>query len=306
MKKKILIIGGSGFIGAAIKNKINPQKFNLFCPPSNKLNLLNLNNIKSEIKKFKPEIIINAGAKIGGINYNKLYPQKVLFDNLRMQLNIFDAFLKSNSNKLYNLCSSCLYSAKNKKPAIEAQAILGDLHQSIRNYGFSKLFSIYANENNKKKQICNLILANVYGPNDNFESINSHFIPTAIAKIFNAKKNKLKKINFWGSGNEIRDYVYIDDVATIIAKIILKNKKIKTLNIGSGLGYSNKDVVKIIKKQLDYGGDVIWNKKINPGASYKVISNRLLKKFYKLEPKIQLKEGLQYTLKYYEKMLALQ
>lgn len=305
MKKKILLIGGSGFIGSAIKNKINPRKFNLFCPSSSKLNLLNLNNVKSEIKKFRPDIIINAGAKIGGINYNKLYPQKVLFDNLRMQLNIFEVFLKSNSSKLYNLCSSCLYSAKNKKPAIEAQAIIGDLHQSVRNYGFSKLFSIYANENNKKKQICNLVLANVYGPNDNFESINSHFIPSAINKIFNAKKNKLKKIKFWGSGNEIRDYIYIDDVATIITKIILKNKKIKTLNIGSGLSYRNKDVVKIIKKLLDYDGEVIWNRKINPGAAYKVINCHLLKKFYKLEPKIQLKEGLQNTLKYYEKMLSL-
>lgn len=297
--KKLLLTGSSGFLGKNLK-KILDKNYKVITFRSSDYDLCNLTDTKKLFKISNPDIVVNCAAFIGGINFNKKFPYDVLIKNLKIQLNTIEAFNSSKAIKLVNINSACVYSDKKKKPFSENLALKGDMHESVRYYGFSKLLTLYVGEifkKNTKKKITNIILANLYGIGDNFDQNYSHVIPMAILKIQNAKQKKIKQISFWGSGNETRDFLYISDAVSMISKIIKSSKNLGIINIGSGKGTKISKIVDIICKYFNYAGKINWNQKTNKGSSYKVLNINKVKKNFTWKLNYPLKTGIIKTIK---------
>ena len=232
---------------------------------------------------------------MGGINFCRKFPGTIFIKNMKIQINTLNFSCLYKVKKLINIGSACIYSDKNKTPFIESDFDKRAMHPSVLNYGYSKLTQIYGSLALSKEfglNSINLLPANLYGPFDKFDADNSHVISAMIKKFSFAKKNKLNQVNFYGTGNTVREFLHVDDCAEAIVRAMEKYNSTEPLNLGTGQGIKIKKLANKISKLVEFDGKIYWDKKIEDGAKIKILSNLKMKKKLKWKPKIDLDKGL--------------
>ena len=313
-RKKIFIAGHGGMVGSSLVNFFKNKGFNnLILVSKKKLNLLDEKMVEKFIKKTKPEVIINCAGKVGGILANSTYPVEFLYQNISIQLNLINSAHKNKIEHFINLGSSCIYPKEAKQPIKEKYLLSGYLEKTNEAYALAKIVGLksceYYNQQYGKSYFT-LMPCNLYGPNDNFNLKNSHFIPALIKKIISSKNKVGSKVEIWGTGKPKREVMYVEDLARgiyfILEKKIAKNKKLiqiikenSVINIGSGNEYTIHQFAKIISKILKKKGRLVFNKKYPDGTMRKILDNKVIRSLG-WRPKTTLKEGLSKTIEWYK------
>ena len=293
-KSKIFIAGHNGMVGSAIKKKFLQKGYkNIITINKKKLNLIEQKKVFNYLKKIKPDLVIIAAARVGGIIANSSNKSQFIYENLQIQNNIIHGSYKSGVKNLIFLGSSCIYPKFSKQPIKEKYILTGSLEQTNDAYAIAKIAGIILCKNYSKTYGLNykcLMPSNMYGPNDNYDLNNSHFFPALIRKIHEAKMNNKKSVKVWGSGKVLRELLYVEDFADAV--VFFTNKKIKEdfINIGSGKDFSIDWYTKFIMREMNVKLKVIYDKSKPDGVSRKLLDISLAKK-YGWVNKTSLKKG---------------
>ena len=253
---KIFIAGHNGMLGSSVLRVLSKKGYkNLITIDKKKLDLRNQQSVKKFLKKKKPHVVIIAAAKVGGIKANINYPANFINDNLQIQTNLISSSYENKVKKLILFGSSCIYPKDLKKPIKESQMLKGALEKTNESYSVAKIAGIQMihafNQQYKTKYTC-LMPCNLFGPNDNYDLQNSHFIPAVIKKVFFAsKKRKNKVVKLWGTGKPLREVLYVDEVAEACEFFLKKKTNFSLINIGSSIEMSIKDYAIEIKNKID-------------------------------------------------------
>ena len=299
-KSKIFLAGHNGMVGSAILRIFKKKGYkNIFYRNRNLLNLLDQKKTFEYLKKIKPDFVIIAAAKVGGILANNQHKAEFIYENLMIQANLIHSSYLVGVKKLLFLGSSCIYPKYSKQPISESSLLTGKLEETNDAYSIAKIAGIKMCEAYNKQYNTNylcLMPTNLYGPNDNYDLKKSHFFPALISKIHKAKIKKINHITLWGDGTPKRELMYVDDLAEA-CEFFLRNKtKHSLINIGSGdektiLGYCQ-----FILKELKVKLVIIRDKKKPNGTPRKKLNSNLAKK-YGWKAKTQLKKGFNLTYK---------
>ena len=257
INSKVFIAGHNGMLGSSIFRTLKKKGYKkIITVDKKKLDLRNQIAVKKFIKINKPDAVIIAAAKVGGIKANIRYPANFISDNLQIQTNLISSSHINNVKKLILFGSSCIYPKNFKKPIKESQIMTGLLEETNESYAVAKIAGIKMIESFNKQYNTNYIClmpCNLFGPNDNYDSQNSHFLPALIKKIYLASKAKKKDkvVKLWGTGKPLREVLYVDEVANACEFFLRKKTKKSLINIGSNVEMSIKNYANLIKKKID-------------------------------------------------------
>lgn len=300
---KVLILGSNGLVGSSLFSVLSTKNdFEEVIPATrSNANLLDLQETSNLINSVKPNIIINAAARVGGVLANDLYRSQFLIENIRININLLESLIPFPEMKLINLGSSCIYPLNANNPIKEESIMTGKLEPTNSAYAMAKLTSIELGDSLSKQyghQIVNLMPTNLYGPNDNFSDKGSHVIPGLIQRIHKAHTNNDSYVEVWGSGNPKREFLYVDDLASSILFIIRNGINVNLLNIGSGKEISIRELVSLLVDVIQYKGDIKYSSEYPDGNPKKMIDSTKINKLgWKAET--TLTEGLAKTYSWY-------
>tara|TARA_S200000501_G_scaffold78293_1_gene70067 strand:- start:343 stop:1278 length:936 start_codon:yes stop_codon:yes gene_type:complete len=305
---KIFIAGHKGMLGSSILRILKKKGYkNLITVEKKSLDLRNQASVQNFFKKKKLDAVIIAAAKVGGIKANINYPANFINDNLQIQTNLISLSHENKVEKLILFGSSCIYPKNLKKPIKENQIMTGVLEKTNESYSIAKIAGIQMvqsfNQQYKTKYVC-LMPCNLFGPNDNYDLNNSHFLPALIKKIYLAsKKKKNKAVNLWGTGKPLREVLYVDEVAKACEYFLRKKNSSSLINIGSPIEMSIKNYAIKIKNKIDPSVLIRFNnKKKLDGVKRKKLDVSLAKK-NGWSSKMNFKEALDNTIKDFKKNL---
>ena len=297
---KIFLAGHKGMVGSAILRTFKEKGYkNIIIRDKKKIDLLKQFETLRFLKKIKPDIVIIAAAKVGGIFANQKYKANFIYENLTIQNNIIHSSYLAGVKKLLFLGSSCIYPKHSKQPIKEEYLLTGSLEGTNDAYAVAKIAGVkmceaYNLQYNLK--YISLMPTNLYGPNDNFHNKNSHFYPALIKKIYRAKKHKEKSIEIWGNGKAKRELMYVDDLADACEFFLKKNLKHSLINIGSGDEKTILNYCKFIMKKLNYNLKIKFNKKMPNGTPRKILDCKIANS-YGWKSKFNLEKGFDLTFK---------
>jgi nucleoside-diphosphate-sugar epimerase len=305
---KIFIAGHNGMVGSAItriyKNKIaDGENIELILKTREELNLISQEKVNNFYKKYAPDIVIISAAKVGGIFANNEYPAEFIYENLMIQNNLIHGAYLCGVKKLLFLGSSCIYPKHANQPMNEEQLLTGCLEPTNEPYAIAKIAGIKLCESYNRQYDLDyrcIMPTNLYGPGDNYHSKNSHVIPALIKKFHEAKVQNHPFVEVWGSGNALREFLYVDDMA--LASIFLLNiDKTKYLsvtermcshvNVGSGEEMSIADLANLVSKVINFKGDIIFNTDYPDGPKRKLLdSSKIIKMGW--NPTVSINKGI--------------
>ena len=303
-RSKIFLAGHRGMVGSSILRYLKKKNYkNVITINKNKLDLLNQAKTEKFIKKIKPDFVIIAAAKVGGILANENFKADFIYQNLVIQTNIIHSSYIAGVKKLIFLGSSCIYPKYSKQPIKEESLLSGNLEPTNDAYAIAKIAGLKMCEAYNKQYNLNYIClmpTNLYGPNDNYHTQNSHFYPALISKIYNAKIKNKKKIIIWGNGKSKRELMYVDDLADACEFFLKKKTKDTLINIGSGnentiLGFAN-----FIMRKMNVNLKIDFDKSKPNGTPRKILNTKLAKS-YGWKSKINLSKGFDLVFKDFKK-----
>ena len=297
-KKKIFLAGHNGMVGSAILRLFKKKGYkNIICQSRKTLDLLDQKKTFNFLKRVKPDFIIIAAAKVGGILANREQKAKFIYENLMIQTNLIHSAYLIGVKKLIFLGSSCIYPKYCKQPILENFLLSGKLEDTNDAYAIAKIAGIKMceayNQQYNTNFIC-LMPTNLYGPKDNYNLKSSHFFPALISKIHYAKLKNKKTITIWGDGTPKRELMYVDDLADACEYFLKKNTKHSLINIGSGEEKTILNFSKFIMKNLDVKCKINFDKKKPNGTPRKILNSNLAKS-YGWKSKISLQKGFKLT-----------
>ena len=273
---KIYIAGHNGMVGSSCYRALTRNGFNnLIVKSSIDLDLTNQSLVLDFIADEKPDVIINAAAKVGGILANDTYPYEFLMQNLLIQNNLIQASHMFNISKFVFLGSSCVYPKFAEQPIKEEYLMTGPLEPTNEWYAIAKITGIKLIESLRKqynRDYIALMPTNLYGPGDNFDLKTSHVLPALLKKFHDAKLNNRPHVNIWGSGKPLREFLHVDDLAKAVIHILNKNNLPYHLyNVGTGLDISINDLAKLIKEIIGFKGEIKFDKSKPDGTPRKLL-----------------------------------
>ena len=301
---KILILGSNGLVGSSLVRSFEKDSYFNEVIASNRktLNLFNLEEVKDFIASNQPNYVVNAAAKVGGILANNTYRTDFILENLKININLLESLIPFNNIQLINLGSSCIYPLDAKNPIKEEYIMTGKLEKTNSPYAMAKLTAIELGQSLNSQyghKVVNLMPTNLYGPNDNFSDKESHVIPGLIGRMHNSKKNKLKNFEVWGTGNPLREFLYVDDLAKCISFIIKNKINDDLLNIGSNHEISIKDLVNKLVNVVNYEGEIVFNSDYPDGNPRKLLDSSKIFN-YGWKPEVDIDKGLELTYNWYK------
>lgn len=307
MKKDNVWITGNGMVGKALEKALSKnKKYNVIITPRKILDQTDQKKTNSWVGKNKPEIIIMTSALVGGIHLNSKIPSTFLYQNSILNLNIINAANENDCKKIVFLGASCMYPKKSKQPFDEKSIFEGRIEETNEGYGISKLLGLkmieMINKEFNKKHLT-IIPAASYGPNDCYDLKKNHVIPALIKKIHDAKIKNLKSISLWGTGNALREFLYVEDMADGIIHIMENYNDPSPINLGTGEEITIKNLSIIIKNVIGYKGKINFDSSKPEGVKRKILNNSKVKKL-KWSPKFSLENGLEITYQNYLKELS--
>jgi len=296
---KIYIAGHKGMAGSAIERKLRKEGFNNILTRSSKeLDLRNQKMVQTFFEMEKPDIVILAAAKVGGIQANNNYRATFLYDNLMIEANVIHSSYLCQVKKLLFLGSSCIYPKMSLQPIKEEYLLSGYLEETNKPYAISKIAGIELCNSYRAQYGCNFISimpTNLYGTNDNYDLENSHVLPALLRKFIEAKKNDEKHVIIWGTGTPRREFLHVDDLAEACFYVLQEYNEKEHINIGTGEDISIKDLSELIKRKVNYNGEIIFDNSKPDGTPRKLLDVSKIKSMG-WSPKISLEEGIEKTL----------
>lgn len=301
---KIYVAGHKGMVGSAILRKLQMEGFNnLILRTSKELDLRDQKAVTLFFEAEKPEYVFLAAAKVGGIYANDSQPDAFLFDNLLIEMNVINSAAKYNVKKLLFLGSSCIYPKFAEQPIKESSLLTGSLEKTNEAYALSKICGLkycqYLSEKQGKAFFA-LMPTNLYGPNDNYHPLNSHVLPALIRKIHEAKIQRLPSVKVWGTGEPLREFLHVDDLASASLLAMQTLNSFQLFNVGSGVEITIKELAERIKKIIGYQGKLIFDEGKPDGTPRKLLDSKKIREIG-WEPKITLEQGI---LRTYEDFLT--
>jgi len=297
---KIFVAGHNGLVGSAIVRQLKKKGFrNILTVSRSKLDLTNEIKVYNFLKKKKPKFIFIAAAKVGGIFSNNKYRAEFIYSNLSIQNNIIHSAYRCNIKDLIFLGSSCVYPKLCKQPIKEEYLLNGKLEITNEPYAIAKIAGIKMCESYNKQYKTNykcLMPTNTFGPNDNYDKLNSHFFPSLIRKIHDLKKKKTNNLIIWGDGSPKRELIFVDDLAEACVFFMKKKIKESLINIGTGKDFTIKKYADILLKIIYPSNKtkIIFDKTKPNGTPRKVLNINLAKK-YGWQAKTNIRKAIKIT-----------
>jgi len=300
---KIYLAGHTGLVGSSVLRVLKKKGFKkIIIKKRKELDLINQNKVFKFLKKTKPDAVIICAAKVGGIKANNKFKSEFIYENLSIQNNIIKSAHIIGVNNLIFLGSSCIYPKFSKQPIKEEYLLTSELEPTNQYYALAKIAGVKLCESfnvQYKRNYISLMPSNLFGPNDNYNLENSHFLPAVIKKIYLAKQNQ-KSLIFWGTGKAKRELTYVDDLAEACVFFLKKKTKHTLINIGSGQEKTIKEYINLICKKLGYKEKIKFNDdKFMDGTPRKILDCSIAKK-YGWKSKWSLKKSIDLTIKDFE------
>ena len=305
---RILVFGSNGLVGSSTVKALNKKDTytKVFGSTRKDTNLFSFDDTHETIKDFRPDVIVNAAAKVGGILANNTDRFEFITENLKINMNILESLKHFKDIKLINLGSSCIYPLDAPNPIKEEYIMDGKLEPTNSPYAMAKLAAIEMGDALQKQfnnKIVNLMPTNLYGPNDNFSENESHVIPGLIVRMHKAKLSQEQTFNIWGTGKPKREFLYVDDLAEAINFVIENDINKNLLNVGSNEEVTINELSNIIKEVLNFEGSLEFDKSKPDGNPRKLLdSTRIFELGWK--PSISLKPGIERTYSWFKKNIS--
>jgi len=272
---KIFVAGHRGLVGSALVRNLEAGGFrNLLKRDRARLDLGNDDAVTEFFAKEKPNVVIFAAARVGGIKANDDFPVEFLLDNLRLQNNVIHAAHENGARKLLFLGSSCIYPKLAPQPISESALLTGPLEPTNEAYAIAKIAGIKLCQAYAREYGDNFISAmptNLYGPNDNFNLDSSHVVPALLRKAHEAKARGARELTLWGSGKPRREFLHVDDLAAACVFLLEKYDSPEIINVGCGQDVSIRELAEMICDVIDFQGNLVWDTSKPDGTPQKLL-----------------------------------
>jgi GDP-L-fucose synthase len=297
----ILVAGATGLAGSAIVRELTRIGRPVIGISSRDVDLLDRNATFKYLSKLKPNVVIDAAAKVGGINANNSYPVEFLSNNIQIQTNLMDASHAVNVERFIFLGSNCIYPKNCPQPIKEEYILTGVLEPTNSAYAIAKLAGIELIKSYRKEydhKWISVMPINLYGPNDNFDLESSHVFPALIRKFTDAVRNNLKRVTVWGTGKPRREFLHVDDLSKAIILCLDKYDSEEHINIGTGTDLTISELANKIAEISGFNGEIVWDGSQSDGTPRKVLD---IQKITNLgwKPTITLEQGIKSTVEWY-------
>ena len=300
---KILVAGSGGFLGSQVTEKLqNNENYDVLeIVGKDQVDITNFDNLKLYLDSNKPEIVINCAAFVGGISYGFKYPAQMLLLNASIAINLYKACYESGVKKLINPISNCAYPG-DITTYKEEDFFTGPPDESVYNYGISKRLYVELGKSFSEEynfSSANVVVSNMYGPNDHFDEERSHALGAIIKKVYEAKKNNFDEVVLWGTGRPIREWLYVEDGANALINSIQLNNGHHFFNVGVKKGISVLELAEIIKEELGWTGKFVLDTSMPDGVLEKKVDVTLGQKKLNWKPEVDLTTGIRKTVDWY-------
>ena len=297
---KLYITGHRGMVGSGLERKLRAEGFiNIVTRTSSELDLRNQQAVNHFFELEKPEYVILAAAKVGGIHANNTYRAEFIYDNLMIEANVIQAAFVNNVKKLLFLGSSCIYPKLAPQPLKEEYLLSGYLESTNQPYAIAKIAGIEMCDSYRAQYGCNFISVmptNLYGTNDNYHPDNSHVLPALILRIILANKNNDPSVVIWGSGTPRREFMHVNDLVDACYFLLKNYNEAGLVNVGWGEDISIKELATLIATEVGYTGSLIFDITKPDGTPRKLMDTTKLTNLG-WKPSIKLEEGIRRTIK---------
>ena len=300
---KVLLVGSEGFLGGWVKKLLledNEHEL-IEIRGKNDLDITNIKKLNQFFINHKPQAVINCAAFVGGISYGYKFPGKMLYENSKMALNLYQISNENNVSILVNPISNCAYPG-HLDTYKEDNFFAGPPHDSVYNYGMAKRMCVDLGSSFFKEysfSSANVILSNMYGPQDHFDVERSHALGALVKKISDAKMNNENLVEIWGTGNPIREWLDVQDGANALVKSLNLNSGHHFFNVGVKKGISIIDLANIIKTQVGWKGEFSFNTEKPDGVLEKKVDGTKGSLLLEWEPEFELEYGIEKTINWY-------
>ena len=300
--KKIFVAGHNGLVGSSVVRAVEKYKdLELLVADRNVLDLRRQDEVEFFFRAVRPDYVVLAAAKVGGILANSTYPAEFIYENLAIQTNVIHAAYKQGVEKTVVLGSSCIYPKMCSQPIKEEYLLTGPLETTNEAYAVAKIAGLKMAEYYAKQygmNVVSLMPTNLYGINDNFDRDSSHVMPALMSKFYAAALVGAKEVECWGTGLPRREFLHVDDLASAIMHVILTDQK-GLLNVGTGTDITIKELSELVANVIGYRGTIKWDSSKPDGTPRKVLDITRIKETG-WEPKIRLEDGIRSTFVWYK------
>ena len=299
--KRVFVAGHRGMVGAAVVRRLATEDCEVIVAPRSQVDLREQSAVRAFLKERKPDCVILAAARVGGILANDTYPADFLFDNLAIEINVIEGAFRNDVEKLVFLGSSCIYPMHAPQPIVESALLSGPLEPTNEPYAVAKiaglkLCSAYRRQHGA--DYVSVMPTNLYGPGDNFNLEASHVIPALIRKAHEAKLKGDGALRIWGTGTPRREFLHADDAADAIVHVLKTYSDEIHVNVGSGYDVTIRELAETVAEVVGFGGAIVTDPSKPDGTPRKLMdSSRLFATGWR--PKIELKSGLATTYAWY-------
>lgn len=300
-KLRVLVAGGTGLIGSALMDEGAKLGHEVISISRREVDLIDSEATFDVISELKPDTIIDAAARVGGIGANNAQPVEFLLENLSIQNNLMTAAFEVGVDRFVFLGSSCIYPRDCPQPIREESLLTGKLEETNSAYAIAKIAGIELIRSYRKqhgKAWISLMPTNLYGPNDNFAINASHVLPALVRKFVDAQRFQKPFVELWGDGSPLREFLHVQDCARAILLAAKVYDGESHLNIGSTEEITIKDLATMISQVSGFDGEIKWNAKMPNGTPRKVLDSTRIRSLG-WSPRISLKEGIQSTIDWY-------
>ena len=293
---KIYVAGHRGLVGSAIVRSLEAKGYqNVIGRTHKELDLLSQQAVRDFFEAERPDVVVLAAAKVGGINANNTAPADFVYDNLQIQCNVIKCCHDYNVKKLLFLGSTCIYPKMAPQPIPEDALLTGPLEETNEAYAIAKISGLEMCRFFKKQygdDFISCMPTNLYGPYDNYDLSGSHVMPAMIRKFHDAKQNQDPSVELWGTGTPLREFLYVDDMADACVFLLEHYSGEQHVNIGTGKEVTIKELAEIVKHVVGYTGEIVWNNDMPDGTPRKLTD---VTKLHNLgwTHQVELEEGVQ-------------
>lgn len=276
LRKKIGVAGANGMVGQALARMLSSEDCEVISLTRDDVDLRAQQDVSKWLYEYKPDILIVAAAKVGGIYANSAYPAEFIYDNIMIEANLIHAAYEAGVEKLLFLGSSCIYPREVEQPITPESLLAGPLEPTNQYYAIAKIAGIKMCEAYRRQYGCDFISAmpcNLYGPGDRYHEENSHVIPALLLKMYKAKLDNKPSVTLWGSGAPLREFLYVDDLAQGLIHILKTYSAAEPINIGSGEEVSIADLAELVAEVVGYNGDITFDTDYPDGTPRKLLDS---------------------------------